>query len=108
MSIHKDISGQIKDAMKAKDTVRLTVVRGLLAAFTNELVAKGRKPDGELTDEEALAVIKRGVKQRKDSSEQFRKGAREELAKKEDEEMAMLMKYLPQMMEVGEVKKIAE
>src|SRR3989344_1485675 len=108
MSLHTEIKSEIKDAMLKREQLRLDTMRGLLAAFTNELVAKGRKPDGELTDEEALAVIKRGVKQRKDSSEQFRKGAREELAKKEDEEMAMLMKYLPQMMEVGEVKKIAE
>jgi uncharacterized protein YqeY len=106
MSLHKDIRDQIKDAMKAKDTLRLTVIRGLVTAFTNELVAKSRKPDGELTDEEALAVIKRAVKQRKDSIEQFTKGGREDLAQNEKDELVILEKYLPAMMGSEEIKKI--
>ena len=57
------------EAMKARDTVRLNVLRGLLSSFTNEAVARKRKPDEELSDEEALAVIARAVKQRKDSIE---------------------------------------
>ena len=95
MGIQKDIAGQIKEAMKAKEAVRLSVIRGLTAAFVNELVAKGRKPDGELTDEEALAIIKRGVKQRKDSIEQFTKGGRSDLADAEATELKILEAYLP-------------
>ena len=57
----------MKEAMKARDSVRLDVLRGLLAGFTNEAVAKKRKPDEELSDEETLSVIGKAVKQRKDS-----------------------------------------
>jgi len=70
MSLHQDIKGQLVGAMRAKDSLRLNVIRGLLASFTNEAVAKKRKPDEELSDEEALSVIGRAVKQRKDSIEQ--------------------------------------
>ena len=106
MGIQKDIAGQIKEAMKAKEAVRLSVIRGLTAAFVNELVAKGRKPDGELTDEEALAVIKRGVKQRKDSIEQFTKGGRSDLADAETAELKLLEAYLPAQMRRDEIQKV--
>jgi len=108
MSLHKDIAGQIKDALKAKDAVRLSVIRGLAAAFVNELVAKSRKPEGELTDEEALAVIKRAARQRKDSIEQYTKGNRKDLADAEATELAILETYLPAQMSADEVKKIVE
>ena len=75
--IHEDIKKGIKEAMLAKDEVKLRTLRGMSAAFTNELVAKGRKPDELLADEEALGVISRLAKQRKDSMEQFKKGNRE-------------------------------
>lgn len=89
--------------MLAKDTVRLGVVRGLVSAFTNELVAKKRKPDEELSDEDALAVISRQVKQRKDSIEQFEKGLRQDLADAERTELAVLEKYLPAQMSEQEI-----
>ena len=94
--------------MKAKDAVKLGVVKGLVAGFINELVNLRRAPDGELTDEEVLNVIRRAVKQRKDSIEQFTNGGRPELAESEQAELAVLETYLPAMMPVEEVKKIAE
>lgn len=103
MSLHTDIKNQIKEAMLAKDTLRLGVVRGLVSAFTNELVAKKRKPDEELSDEDALAVISRQVKQRKDSIEQFEKGSRQDLADVEKAELAVLEKYLPAQMSEQEI-----
>jgi uncharacterized protein YqeY len=108
MSLQQKIKMEIKEAMKTKDAVRLAVVRGLTASFTNELIAKGRKPDGELTDEEVLAVIKRAVKQRKDSIEQFTKGGRKDLVENESAELRLLETYLPKMMSYEEIKKIAE
>ena len=106
MSIHTDIKGKIIEAMKAKDAPRLLVVRGLSAAFTNELVAKGKKPQGELTDEEAFAVIKRAVKQRKDSIEQFTKGGRKDLADSETAELKILETFIPASMGRDEIKKV--
>ena len=69
----------MKDAMRAKDQVALDTYRGILSGFTNELVAKGRKPQEALSDEEALAVITRMSKQRKDSITQFTAGGRLDL-----------------------------
>ncbi len=108
MSLQTDVRDGIKAAMLAKDSVRLTVMRGLTTAFVNELVAKGKKPQDELSDEEALAVIKRGVKQRKDSIEQFVKGGREDLAAEEKAELVILEAYLPQTMSKEDIKKVAE
>lgn len=107
MSLQKDIHSKIKEAMVARDTVRLTVLRGLTSAFVNELVAKGKKPDSELTDDEALAVIKRAVKQRKDSIDQFTKGNRLDLVATETAELKILDTFLPQMMSKEEIKKVA-
>jgi len=89
--------------MKAKDSVKLLVIRGLLSSFTNEAVAKKRKPDEMLSDEEVLAVISRAVKQRKDSIEQFEKGGRPELAADEKAEMVILETYLPTQMTREEI-----
>ena len=92
----------------AKDAVKLETYRGMSAAFTNELVAKNRKPSEMLGDEEALAVITRMVKQRKDSIEQFKKGGREDLVKEEQAQLSILETYLPKMMDKSEVEKIAK
>lgn len=108
MTIQTDIKEQMKEAMKAKDTVKLGVVRGLSSAFTNELVKLGKMPQDELSDEDALAVIRRAVKQRKDSIEQFVAGGRPELADDEKAELAILETYLPAMMSKEDIMTIAK
>ncbi|MFA6257882.1 MAG: GatB/YqeY domain-containing protein [Candidatus Paceibacterota bacterium] len=105
--LHEQIKNGIKEAMMAKDALRLKAFRAMSSAFTNELVAKNKKPQDMLTDEEALAVITRLAKQRKDSIEQFKKGNREDLVKEEQEELAILETYLPKLMDKSEVEKIA-
>lgn len=107
MSLHQDIRNEIKQAMMSKDQVRLLVVRGLVTAFVNELVAKGKKPTDELGDEDVLNSIRKAVKQRKDSIDQFTKGGRADLAETESAELAVLEKYLPTMMSRDEIKKVA-
>lgn len=106
--LHQQIKDEIKKAMMAKEALRLETMRGLSAAFTNELVATKRTPQEMLTDEEALKVIKRAANQRKDSIEQFEKGGRPELAEKEKAELAIIETFLPQMMSKDEIRKIAE
>ena len=108
MSLHQEIKDQIKESMKAKDTVKLGVVRGLVSSFTNELVSLKRTPQDELSDEEVLAVIRRAVKQRKDSIEQFTNGGRLDLVEPEQQELAVLETYLPAQMPREEVMKIAQ
>ncbi|OHA20115.1 MAG: hypothetical protein A2836_01500 [Candidatus Taylorbacteria bacterium RIFCSPHIGHO2_01_FULL_45_63] len=108
MSLQQQIKSQMKEALLKKETVRLSVLRSLLAGFTNELVARGRKPQEEATDEEALSVIKRSVKQHKDSIEQFKAGGREDLVVDETAELMILETYLPMSMPKEEIKKVAE
>lgn len=108
MSLQEQIKGEIKTAMMAKDSVKLTVVRGLATAFMNELVATKRTPQDTLSDEEASAVIRRAIKQRKDSIEQFSAAGRTELAESEQAELAVLETYLPKMMSQDEIRPIAE
>lgn len=107
ITLHEKIKGEIKEAMLSKDAVRLSVVRNIVSAFTNELVATKKTPQDLLDDETALRVIKRLVNQRKDSMTQFTAGGRPELAASEGAELAVLEKYLPAQMSREEIKKIA-
>jgi uncharacterized protein YqeY len=106
MSLFQTIQDEAKKAMLARDEFRLNTLRSVKAVFSNELMNKPGKT--ELTDEEALAVIKRLVKQRKDSIDQFKKGNREDLVKVEEAELKILEVYLPKMMSQAEISKIAE
>lgn len=94
--------------MKAKDEVRLRTVRGMLTAFTNELVATGKKPQDELEDPVTLSVIKRLAKQRRESIVQFEAAGRQDLADPEKAELLVLEGYLPQMMSQEEIEPIAK
>lgn len=107
MSLHKQIKDGIKDAMIKKDTLRLTVLRNIISVFTNEMIAK-KIVDDELKDEDAVTIIRRLVKQRKDSIEQFTKGNRPDLVKNEEAEMKILETFLPQLMNRDEVEKIVK
>lgn len=106
--MHEDIKASLKDALKAKEEVRLRTIRSMLTAFTNELVATGRTPQAMLEDTEVLGVIKRLAKQRKDSIEQYEAANRPELAEPEKAELLVLEGYLPQMMSQDELRPIAE
>ena len=106
--LHEQIKSGIKEAMMSKDALRLKAFRAMSAAFTNELVAKNRKPQEMLKDEEAISVIARLAKQRRDSIEQFKKGGREDLVKEEEAELSILETYLPKMMDKGEIEQIAK
>ena len=104
--MHESIKGELKEAMKAKEAVRLRVVRGLLTMFMNKMVSTGRTPQDLLTDDEVLAVIKRAAKQRKESITQYEAAGRDELAVPEKEELAVIDTYLPQMMSIEEITPI--
>ena len=108
MTIHEKIKGEIPTAMKARNEDGLRFARNLVAAFTNDLVARKKKPSGMLTDEEALAVVARLAKQRKESIEQFKAGERPDLVGPEEKELAYLQALLPQMMSKEDIRKVAE
>ncbi|MBI3074640.1 MAG: GatB/YqeY domain-containing protein [Parcubacteria group bacterium] len=92
--------------MKARDTERLRAARNLLAALTNELVAKGKKPNDILPDADAYAVVKRLAKQRKDSIAQFKAGGREDLVLGEETELAYLSALLPAEMSEDDIRAL--
>lgn len=98
-----ELKEQMKDAMRAKDSVRLNVIRGLISACTNEAITKGKGPEGVLTDEEVMAVLTRAAKQRKDSIAQFEQGGRPELAEGEKAELAIIQSMLPVQMSREEI-----
>lgn len=106
--LHQTIKNQIKDALRAKDTIKLETLRGLNALFQNEVLT-GAAPAGTefLPDDKAMALVKRSVKQRKDSIEQFTKGGRKDLVDKEKQELAILEAFLPSMMPREEIRLIA-
>lgn len=106
MSLHTELHDTLKEALKAKDAVRLRTVRSLRTACTNELVATNRTPQDTLSDDEVLAVIKRAAKQRKDSITQYEAAGRTDLAEPEKEELAVLEAYLPQMMTPEEIAPV--
>ncbi len=102
MNLPERIDADLKDAMRAKDAAKLGVLRMLKAALKNVAIEKGGA-SATLDDAEAAQVIRKQVKQRQDSIEQFEKGGRPELAAKEKEELAMLNSYLPQAMSAEEL-----
>lgn len=108
MSLHLQIKESLKEAMKNKETVKLSVIRGLLTAFMNELVATSRKPDEVLTDDEIMTVITREAKRRKDSIDQYISGGREDLAADEQAELAVLTEYLPEQMSESEITEFVK
>ncbi len=106
--IIEKIKAELMEAMKAKDSVKTLTLRGLIAGCTNELVAKGKKPNEEVTDDIAMPVLKRLANQRKDSIEQFTKGGRADLADVEKKELEIISSYLPAQASIEEIKKVAE
>jgi len=105
MTLHENIKNQIKEALRAKDTIRLETLRGLNALAMNELLS-GAVTNEFLADDRMLALVKRSVKQRKDSIDQFGKGGRQDLVAKEQTELSILESFMPTMMTREEIRII--
>lgn len=98
------VQDDLTQAMKARDAERTSTLRMLLAELKNERIKLGH----EVGEEEFFGVLQRGVKQRNESAELYRKGAREDLAVKEEREAAVLAAYLPAQVSEGEVRRAVE
>ena len=107
MSLSEQIEKEYIQAYKAKDAVRLTVLRLLKTAVKNKLVDL-RRPGGSLSDEEMLDVIIKEGKQRQDSIEQYTAANRADLAEKEAAELRILQEYLPKALNPEELAEIIE
>ena len=105
MTLQERVDSDLKEAMRAKDTTKLGVLRMLKAALKYAAIAKSAA-EAELTDAEAAQVARKQVKQRQDSIESFEKGGRAELAAKEKEELLILNAYLPQAMSSDELAEV--
>jgi uncharacterized protein YqeY len=102
MALFEQISEDIKAAMLAKDKVRLEALRGIKKEFIEAKTAKGA--DGELTDDHALKILQKMVKQRKDSASIYTEQNRPELAENELAEVKVIEAYLPRQMTDGELE----
>ena len=105
MTLQEKIKAETKQAMIKKDAVRLMTLRGVSAAFSTEAIAKKVE---SISEQEAVNTVKRLVKQRKDSIDQFTKGGRMDLVETEQAELHILEEFLPATMPREEIMKIAE
>jgi hypothetical protein len=105
MTLQERVDSDLKDAMRAKETIKLGVLRMLKSALKYAAIAKS-DAQAELSDAESAQVIRKQVKQRRDSIESFEKAGRAELVEKEKEELSILNGYLPQTMSADEISKV--
>ena len=107
MDISSQISEDLKTAMKAKDSLSLTTLRALKSAIKNAAIEKGGA-DAVLDETETVNIIRKQLKQRVDSIEQFESAGRSELAEQEKAEMKVLEKYLPAALSASEISEIVQ
>ena len=101
MSLSQEITDALKEAMKAKDTARVSCLRMLKAALKNTQVEKGR----ELEDEEVQNVISSLMRKGREAAMEFREGSRLDLASKEEEEIKILYEFLPEQLAPADIEK---
>ena len=104
MSLQDQINNHIKEAMKAKDTVKLTALRAVKSQLLLAATEKGA--DGETSEEAGMKMLQKLVKQRKDSAALYVEQGRQDLADPELAEAAIIEKYLPEQMSEEELKPI--
>ena len=100
--ILNQLKSDMKEAMKAKEAERLSTIRMLISALNNEKISAQR----DLTDEDAITVLSREAKKRRDAAAQYRDGDRIELAEKEERELVTVEAYLPAQLSDAEVEAI--
>ncbi|MCQ9207539.1 MAG: GatB/YqeY domain-containing protein [Omnitrophica bacterium] len=105
MALEVQIETEIKKAMKARDAIKVSTLRMLKAEMNNLKIDENKK---ELSDIEVIKIVRRQIKQHKDSIEQFEKGKRQDLVEKEKKELAILKNYMPEQCSPEELKKIVE
>ncbi len=120
MTLKEKINQDFKDALKAKEEMKVSVLRMLNSSIKNKELEKRTKliktvsdeaeliKQSQLSDEETLSVVSAEAKRRKDSIEQYKVGGRPELAAQEEAEMAILAAYLPEQMGEDEVRRLVQ
>ena len=105
MSLKEQITKELKSAMKVKDIDRLEVLRFLLAQIKNKEI---KLRPAAITDQDIIFVIQKQAKQRQEGFEQFQSAGRQDLAEKEQKELAILKEFLPQPLTEDELRKIID
>jgi uncharacterized protein YqeY len=105
MTLQERVDSDLKEAMRAKDATKMGVLRMLKSALKYAVIAKSGAA-ADLSDAEAVQVIRKQAKQRQDSIESFEKGGRVELAEREKEELTILNSYLPQAIRADELATV--
>lgn len=103
MNLEQQVMAEMKEAMKAKDEAGLRALRAIKAEIIKAKTEPGA--NGEISDEAANKMLQKMLKQRKDSLEIYRTQKRDDLAKKEEEEISIIEKYLPAQMSEAELKE---
>lgn len=98
----------LKQAMKNKEQDRLRVLRSLKSSLLEREISERKDGEATLSDEQAIEVLMKAAKQRKESIEQFKKGGRDDLAQTEKDELKIINSYLPEMLSEEEVRDIAQ
>ena len=101
-SLKRRINQDAKEALKSKDTLTLSVLRMLKSEIRYKEIERG----SELSDDDVISVLSTAIKKRKDSIQQFEKGGRDDLASKEKEELAVVIKYMPEQVSEEELSQI--
>lgn len=102
MTLSKQISNDLKEAMKARDELRLSCLRMLKTGIKNRQVEKGE----DLSDEEIQSLISSLIRKGQDAIKEFKKGDRPELVAKEEAEIKILYSYLPEQLGPDEIERI--
>ncbi len=102
------IKADLKEAMKAREELKLSVLRMMISAIRNKEISLRKGDDVSLSDEQVLELITSEVKKRKDSIESYITGGREDLAQIEKNEIEILAKYMPEQMSDDELEKIVD
>lgn len=108
MSIKERIITEMKTAMKAKDTLRLQVLRSLKAKLMEKEISERKGGEAEISNEQVIEVLMKASKQRKESIDQYESGGRDDLAEAEKRELTIIEEYLPEMMSEDEVRGIVK
>ena len=106
MSLYENILSDMKTAMKQHEKDRLRVLRSLKAKMLEKEISERKGGEGSLSDEQAVEVLMKAAKQRKESIEQFEQGGRDDLAEKEKQELGIIEEYLPEMLSEDEIRDV--
>ena len=103
MDLRAKLQAATKEAMKARDSARLSTLRLIAAAVKDrEIAARGGDTDGTLTEGDMVLILSRMVKQRQESAKAYEEGGRLELAERELDEIALIQSYLPRQLDDAE------